>query len=209
MISKGCTPPPFSTTKQGKYSHNQDFRLSSPSRARPQRGVYSRRMTEKRSGSSQGELSHDGDQRAASLRKAGDEELPGDAASRRPFGDEPVAFSPSFEVPPAPVMLCSCAVCLTATSPAIRSGASQISACESIRRKRAHRFDAPGVRGRIRTTSSSYTIGELARFLDAEHATIINIARRLGVLKRLPFDRAYRPFSSAEARAIIQARRIR
>lgn len=148
-----------------------------------------RALTEKANQGAEGELAHARSPGPASLRKAGDVT----------FSDEPVGGAFRLQRPTPPAVPCSCSVCLLAAVKSPSAERGQRSACESMRLKRSHnllglRHLAPG---------DGYTLRELARYLGKDVVVIRELAKRMGLLRRLAGDRRFAALTRDQAKKLI------
>lgn len=144
------------------------------------------------------ELSHDDAPRPASLREAGDGAVMHDVPFHAEF---------SLTRPPPPAVVCSCKVCVNATSRAPQRGRVQLSACESRRLQRSH--DVRGIKGRLLSPGQGYRLDEVVRYLGCAPRTARDAARRLKLLRKLPGDWRYAPLSRDQVKRLIQHLRAR
>ena len=134
-------------------------------------------------------------------------ERPQGAASLREAGDEAMRFRLSVPVPTVPVKPCGCQVCLIAASRAPNANRGQLSACESIRRKRKRYV--VGVGHCTRDAGEGFRLEDLARFLRVSRETARMLGRQLKLLKKPEGDHRYAPLTRRQAKRLIQACRAK
>jgi hypothetical protein len=125
------------------------------------------------------------------------------------FSDKPIpavsGLSAVVEKMTRPAVPCGCAVCITAAIQSPNAERGQLSACESIRRKRARTL----LGTRKPSPERGYLITDLARFLELDVNSLRVTAKRLGLLRTREGDRWYAPLTRREAKRLIQHVRVK
>lgn len=118
------------------------------------------------------------------------------------FSDEPLPARSALIplVPRPPAVRCGCADCVRASIQSPNAERGQLSACESMRRKRNRSLFG----SRRRDPGLGYTLEDLARFLGATIGSVRACAKRLGVYRVPEGDRCSRPLTRREAKRVIR-----
>jgi hypothetical protein len=72
------------------------------------------------------------------------------------------------------------------------------------RREVRREHNIHGLNGSVLSPGRGYKLSEVARFLRRSESAIRAAAKSLGMLRRLPRDRRYRPLSRAQTKRLIQ-----
>jgi hypothetical protein len=125
----------------------------------------------------------------------------------RMFSDEHVPARSTLIplVPRPPAVRCGCADCVRASIQSPNAERGQLSACESMRRKRERSLFG----SRRRDPGLGYTIADLARFLGATSGSVRACAKRLRLLRVPEGDRVALPLTRREAKRLIQTWRAK
>jgi hypothetical protein len=101
--------------------------------------------------------------------------------------------------------LCGCAACVLAAIRSPNAERGQLSACESMRRKR----DRTLLGTRKLDPGRGYLLEDLAEFLGVSVSSVRTAAKRLGLLRKPEGDGRYAPLTRRGAKRLIQACRAR
>lgn len=113
-------------------------------------------------------------------------------------------FAALVEIRP-PAVPCGCAACIIAAVKSPNAERGQLSACESMRRKRERCVFGM----RARDPGQGFLLADLARFLRIDRSAVRVAAKRLGILRKLEGDDRYAPLTRRQAKRVIQALRAR
>ncbi len=129
----------------------------------------------------------------------------GDVLSCPPHEERVSGAVFSFSPPKPPAVRCGCADCLIAAVQSPTAERGQLSACESIRRKRERSLF--GLQGR--DPGQGFLLRELAQFLRLPRSTVYRAAKRLGISRKLEGDHCFAPLTRRQAKRLIQACRVK